>query len=100
MPSPMVDIGYSQYVPITKSDTVNFTGPNTLGQSQNATAVVNPGAALCDAIYVGGAGIVVAVTVDGIAVSFTCVAGQILLIKAIRVNSTTTTATLMVALYK
>ncbi len=73
---------YDEYDPITKSDTENFwRGP-------------------CDAIYVGGAGIVVAVTGNGDAVSFTCVAGQILPIEAIRVNSTTTTATLMVALYK
>jgi hypothetical protein len=67
---------------ISKSDTVNFPdGP-------------------CNAIYVGGAGIVVAIMADGNnAVSFTCVAGQILPIRAKRVNSTTTTATLMVALY-
>lgn len=52
-----------------------------------------------DAIYVGGAGIVVAVDESGNAVQFTAVAGEILPIKSIRVNSTTTTATLMVALY-
>ena len=44
-------------------------------------------------------GIVVAVQEDGTAVSFTCAAGDILPIAAKRVNSTTTTATLMVALY-
>lgn len=68
---------------ITKSDTVNFAeGP-------------------CDAIYVGGAGIVVAVLDDANSTTqqFTCVAGQILPIRAKRVNSTTTTATLMNALY-
>ena len=67
---------------ITKSDTVDFPdGPS-------------------NAIYVGGAGIVVAVMADsGDVVSFTCVAGQTLPIRAKRVNSTTTSATLMVALY-
>jgi hypothetical protein len=76
---------YNIYVPITKSDTVNFL------PVANRT--------LCDAIYVGGAGIVVAVQEDGTAVSFTCVAGQLLPVAAKRVNLTTTTATLMVALY-
>lgn len=71
---------------ITKSDTVNF--PTN----------VNDG--FCDAIYVGGAGIVVAVMEDGSAQQFTAVAGEILPIRAKRVNSTTTTATLMQALYQ
>lgn len=72
---------YNVWDAITKSDTVNFTR------------------GLCDAIYVGGAGIVVAVQEDGTAVNFTAVAGEILPIAAKRVNSTTTTATLMVALF-
>jgi hypothetical protein len=76
---------YTFALAITKSDTVNFP----LG--------VNGG--VCDAIYVGGAGIVVAILQDGSAVNFTCVAGQTLPVRAKRVNSTTTTATLMVALY-
>jgi hypothetical protein len=76
---------YNVALAITKSDTVNFP----IG--------VNNG--FCDAIYVGGAGIVVAIMEDGSAVSFTCVAGQVLSVKAKRVNSTTTSATLMVALY-
>jgi hypothetical protein len=51
-------------------------------------------------IYVGGAGDVVAVNALGTAVTFTAVpAGTILPIKAIRVNSTSTTATAMVGLY-
>jgi hypothetical protein len=70
---------------ITKSDTVNF--PNVGGRG------------CCDAIYVGGAGIVVVVLGDDTTVNFTCIAGQILPISAKRVNSTTTTATLMNALY-
>jgi hypothetical protein len=67
----------SKFFAITKSDTVNFT--------QEA------------AIYVGGSGDVVAVGVDDIAVTFSAVpAGTILPIRAIRVNSTATTATSMV----
>lgn len=66
---------------ISKSDTVNFPG------------------GICSAIYVGGAGIVVAIMPNDQAVSFTAVAGGILPIRAKRVNSAVTTATLMVALY-
>lgn len=73
---------YNQAEAITKSDTVNFP----LG--------------LCDAVYVGGAGVVVAVFQDGATASFTAVAGQVLPIRVKRVNSTNTTATLMVALYQ
>lgn len=72
---------YNDYVAIVKSDTVNFAE------------------GVCDAIYVGGAGIVVAVAENNNTTSFTCVAGQVLPIAAKRVNSTTTSATLMVALY-
>lgn len=87
---PFMNPQYAKYVAITKSDTANFVdqGRGSFG-----------GSILCDAIYVGGAGIVVAVAEDDSTCSFTCVAGQILPIKAKRVNSTTTTATLMVALY-
>lgn len=77
---------YNLAVAITKSDTENFNPAIKSG--------------LCDAIFVGGAGVVVAVMQDDSAVSFTCVAGQVLPVKAKRVNSTTTTATLMVALYQ
>ena len=55
---------------------------------------------LTRAIYVGGAGNVVAVTADNAAITFTGVpAGTVLPIRARRVNSTSTTATAMVALY-
>lgn len=54
----------------------------------------------CDAIYVGGAGVVAAVLADDSVVNFTCLAGSILPVRAKRVNSTNTTATLMVALYQ
>lgn len=73
---------YNQYVAITKSDTVNFPD------------------GLCRAIYVGGAGIVVAVAEDDATCAFTAVAGEILPIKAKRVNATTTSASLMIALYQ
>jgi len=81
---------FSRWADITKSDTVNLDG------SVSATgAKVKP----CDAIYVGGAGIVVAVMSNGTTGAFTAVAGEILPLRAIRVNSTTTTATLLLALY-
>lgn len=77
---------FNKAVSVTPSDTVDFV-PQGLGRK------------LCDALYVGGAGIVVAVFEDGTTVNFTAVAGEILPIAIKRVNSTTTTATLMVALY-
>lgn len=77
---------FNKAVPVVTSDTVDFTVQGT-------------GRKLCDALYVGGAGIVVAVFEDGTTVSFTAVAGEILPIAIKRVNATTTTATLMVALY-
>lgn len=77
---------YRKAVAITKSDTVDF---GNQGVNSN----------LCSAIYVGGAGIVAAVMDDDSVVQFTCIAGQVLPINAKRVNSTNTTATLMVALF-
>lgn len=54
----------------------------------------------CRAIYVGGAGNLVAVSIEGDVVTFTgVVAGSILPIRAKRVNSTNTTATNLVALW-
>ena len=83
---------YSRFVAITKSDTANYDG-------STVTGLTGPKPVPADAIYVGGAGIVVAVAEDGSTCNFTAVAGEILPIKTIRVNSTNTTATLMVALY-
>lgn len=72
---------YKNFAAITKHDTDNIpTG-------------------LTKAVYVGGAGIVVAVHQDGSTCQFTAPAGALLPIQVKRVNSTTTTATLMVALY-
>lgn len=84
---------FNRSVPITKSDTVNYDGST---YAANAATKAIP----ADAIFVGGAGIVVAVFENGQTDQFTCVAGQILPLKTIRVNSTTTTATLMTALYQ
>jgi hypothetical protein len=82
---------FTRWADITKSDTVNFDGSvSTTG------ANVKP----CEAIYVGGAGIVAAVMSNGTVGNFTCVAGELLPLRAIRVNSTTTSATLMLALYQ
>ena len=83
---------YTRSVPITKSDTVNYDG-STYAANAATKALV------ADAIFIGGAGIVVAVFENGATDQFTVVAGEILPIRTIRVNSTTTTATLMTALY-
>ena len=76
---------YTKAVTITTSDTVNFLDAG--GQRL-----------LCDAIYVGGAGTVPVVFQDDSTFTFTCVAGQILPVKAKRVN-TGGSATLLAALY-
>jgi hypothetical protein len=76
---------YSYAVPITKSDTVSFLPVGTQPY--------------CDAIYVATAGVVAVVLVDGTVVNFTCIAGAILPVRAIRVNATNTVPTLMNALY-
>ena len=80
---------YNIYKPITPSDTVNIDVATGIGENDYPT----------DAIWVGGAGIVAAVRQDGTVLNFTCVAGSILQIAAIRVNATNTTATLLVAMY-
>lgn len=55
---------------------------------------------LTRAVYVGGAGNVVAVDADGTPTTFSGVAaGTLLPIRVRRINSTDTTATLMVAIY-
>lgn len=81
-------VAYNKAIAITKSDTANFQD------------VAGAPVGLCDAIYVGGAGIVVVVFQDDSTAQFTAVAGDILPLRAKRVNSTTTSATLMVALYQ
>ncbi len=75
------DDGYSMAVAVTPSDATNFTD------------------GACHALYVGGAGAVVAV-MSGVAITFAAVpVGTVLKIRATRINSTGTTATNIVALY-
>jgi hypothetical protein len=84
---------YNRSVVITKSDTVNFDG-STYSASASTKAIP------ADAIFVGGAGVVVAIFEDGSLAPFTVLAGTVLPLTCIRVNSTSTTATLMNALYQ
>ena len=71
---------------------MNFTGPD--GNVDDESDV------LCNALFIGVGGIVVAIREDDTAITFTgAVAGSILPIKCKRVNSTTTSATDMVALF-
>jgi hypothetical protein len=73
---------YNRYVALTPSDTVDL-------------------AELTDAIWIGGAGNVVAVQQNNQAVTLTGLpAGAWVPVKARRVNATNTTATALVALYK
>ncbi len=78
---------------ITTSDTVNFDG-STYSASAATKAIP------AEAIFVGGAGVVVAVFEDGSTGNFTVTAGVTLPLKCIRVNNTSTTASLMNALYQ
>ena len=84
---------FNQDATITKSDTVNYDGST---YAANADTKAIP----ADAIYVGGAGVVVAIFEDGSSGAYTCIAGQTLSLKTIRVNSTSTTASLLRALYQ
>jgi|TARA_R110000751_G_scaffold226691_1_gene328600 hypothetical protein len=84
---------YDKAIVITKSDTVNFDGST---YAANAATKAIP----ADAIFVGGAGVVVAVFENGTIAPFTVTAGTTLNLKCIRVNSTNTTATLMNAMYE
>jgi len=72
---------YSYAAAITKHDSDNFADGE------------------CHRIYVGGAGVVAVVLPDDSVVNMTAVAGGYLQVRAKRVNSTNTTATLMIALY-
>lgn len=81
---------YTYAQAVTKSDATDV--PQLGSNVQGSVPVF-------DALYVGGAGIVVLVLIDNTTVQFTAVAGEIIPVRGRRVNSTTTTATLMVALY-
>ncbi len=77
---------------ITKSDTVNYDGST---YAANAMTKAIP----ADAVLVGGAGNIYLVLEDNTVLIVAAAAGQIIPIKTIRVNSTTTTATNMYALW-
>lgn len=90
----MADTGFARAATIAKSDTIDFGGNDA---SVNARA---DRMQTCDAIYVGGAGVVAAVLENGSVQEFTVPAGGTLFVRARRVNNTNTTATLMVALFR
>lgn len=86
----IVSPSYSRATAVTKSDTVNVTPPA-------ASQLTNP---CFDALWVGGAGDVVLVQEDGTTLTFTCTTvPAIIPVRGKRVNSASTTATKMVALY-
>jgi hypothetical protein len=60
----------------------------------------NIASGVTDAIHVGGAGTMTVVFQDDSTCQFTCAAGDILPVRAKRVNSTGTAATAMSALYQ
>ena len=81
------------YEAVTPSDTVNFTGPIGLAPGPGGDVLAN-------AIFVGVGGNLVVVRDDDTTVTFTgAVAGSILPMKCKRINSASTTATDMVALF-
>jgi hypothetical protein len=83
---------YNKAIPITPSDTVNIDGT-----TYSATAATK--AIPCEAIAVGLTGNIAVVSESGVATTIAVTVGQILIFKAIRVNSTNNTATGNVALY-
>lgn len=85
---------YTKAKAITASDTINYDGTtaSVLAGTQNK-------AIPADAIFVGGAGVVPVVLEDATVVNFTCIVGEILAVKSIRVNASNLGASLLVALY-
>lgn len=90
LPFQRFDCVYNKGVSMTPSDTVNVDG--TIG------TVTKP--VPCDAVYVGGAGAVACVLENGEVAVFSVASGYILPVRSIRINSTGTTATHLVALYE
>ena len=72
---------YNVWVSVTASDTVDLPK-------------------IADALYAGSNGVIQAVSQDGTVVAFHCVTGVVIPIKVKRVNSTSTTANNVVALYR
>jgi hypothetical protein len=84
-------VAYNRWVAITTSDTIAI-GETTAGDGN---------ARVPRAIYVGGAGNIVAVMADGRTATFNgAAAGSVLPIQPVRINATSTTATNLVALYQ
>lgn len=83
---------YNRSVAITPSDTANFDG-STFSANAATKAIA------AEAIFCGGAGTVTVCYENGQTGAFTLAVGEILPVKAIRVNSTGTAATLLAALY-
>ncbi len=81
---------YSNAIAIVPDDAANFDG---------TTSAIGEAVTPCDAIYVGATGVVPCVLQNGVVVNFTAVAGELLPIRAIRVNSTDLTADKLVAFY-
>lgn len=81
---------FNRGVSITPSNTVNIDG--TTGTSTKPTTF--------SAVYIGGAGALSVVLENGVAVSFTVPSGYVLPVRCIRVNSTDTTASALIALYE
>jgi len=82
---------FQQWATITPSDTI------AIGEA----AAGDGNARVPQAIYVGGAGAVVAVMPDNTTATFSGVtAGTVLPIQPKRINSTSTTATALLALYQ
>jgi hypothetical protein len=77
---------------------VNFDG-STVSTTGTFQTTGNTDAIPADAIFCGGAGTVAVVSESGIVTGFTLAVGEILPVRAMRVNSTGTAATLLVALY-
>ena len=84
---------YNRVMSVTKSDTVNFDGST---YAANAATKAIP----ADAIAVDTAGNVVVVFENGGTALMHAVAGVIIPVKCIRINSTSTTAAGLSALYQ
>jgi hypothetical protein len=84
---------YNRVVLVTKSDTVNFDGST---YAANAATKAIP----ADAIAVDTAGNVIVVFENGSTALMHAAAGAIVPVKCIRINSTSTTATGLNALYQ
>ncbi len=81
---------YSNAIAVVPDDALNFDG---------TSGAIGGAVVPCDALYVGAGGVVPCVLQDGVVVNFTAITGELLPIRAIRVNSTALTADKLVAFY-